>query len=240
MTDTETSADKVLTVGVRVLPSPRSIAAALKDQLNVQVLALREGRGEIVTPADTYPMQRWLGGLVETAGEYRRAFAGLENEAKAVIQEELGEAVGEQDGIPNQGITVPDIDGTDLAITLDSPNSYQFDLDALFNAVAFEVMESGGARAELWKLIEERGNLTVNMTAKDADAVLDTFLAGALVLAMQRLLDLGKFEPQVTKVKAFTNTLARVNAKIASTVQSGIRKTPQFRGVKVERKQPKK
>jgi hypothetical protein len=214
-----------LEVAGTAMPSPRSIAAELKRQLNEAVLAERERRGTVVLAEDSWPMQRSLAAVVETCGEYRRAFATAEKEAKQVAEEELVGIVGESDGIPNQGMTVPDPEG-DVVISRDISREHTFDPDALFTAVAYEVIESMRPEVE--------GVLDPHLDGDEAEAT----LAGLLTLAMGRLCELGKFSPQVTKVKPFTDALGRMGGadKIVSTVTSTHKIRSDYRGVKVERK----
>lgn len=221
--------DGVLELAGGPLPSARSIAAELKAQLNRAVLAERERRGDVSLPEDTWPMHRALASVVETCGEYGRAFVTAAKEAGLVAEEELIDVVGEQDGVPNQGMTVPDPDG-DVVISLDIRRGHDYDLDALFSAVAFEVLETMEPVAALRRI-----------DAGTMDRDLEEMLANLLVLAMGRLCELGKFTPQVTKVKAFTDTVGRMDGAdgVVSTVTSTHKVSSDYRGVKVERKQTK-
>jgi hypothetical protein len=217
--------DTRLEVAGTQLPSAQSIAAVLRGQLNAAVLAERQRRGTVALPEDIWPMLRALGRVVETCGEYSRAFGTAAKEAKAVAEEELIDAVGESDGVPNQGMTVPDAEG-DVVVSLDTLNQHEYDRDALFGAVAFDVMEN----------LEAVGHLLIALeTSTDAftEAVTDL-----LILAFGRLCETGKFEPQVTKVRALLKTLGRQNNAdgVVSSVTSTYRKRTIYKGVKVERK----
>lgn len=221
--------ETALVLGNGTLPSARSIAAQLKAQLNGAVAAERARRGAVALPEDTYPMHRALARVIETCGEYSRAFGTAAKEARTVAEEELIDAVGEQDGVPNQPMTVPDPDG-DIKVGLDTQNVYAMDLEALFSAVAFEVIS----------ILEPKELLPPGADAMMIES-LEAGFADALVLGMTRLTELGKFEPQITKVRAFTKTLARMSEAdgVAASVTSTIRKRSIYKGVKVERSDPK-
>ena len=102
------------------LPTARSIAAELKDQLNRAVLVERERRGSVALIEDTWPMHRALNKVIETCGEYARAFSAAAKEAGLVVEEELIDIVGEKDGVPNQGTTVPDPDDNSSTVTINN------------------------------------------------------------------------------------------------------------------------
>lgn len=221
--------DRALELSMGALPTARSIAAELKAQLNSAVLAERQRRGDVHLPEDIYPMARSLARVVELCGEYSRAFATAAKEAKAVAEEELIDAVGEQDGVPNQPLTVPDADG-DIKLGLDTSNVYTMNLEALFAAVAYEVIS----------ILEPKELLPPGADEMQVES-LEAGFTDALVLGMTRLTELGKFEPQVTKVRAFTKTLARMLKAdgVAASITSTIRKKSIYKGVKVERTDPK-
>lgn len=230
--------DTRLELAGTALPSAQSIAAVLRGQLNAAVLAERQRRGFVTLPEDTYPMQRALARVVETCGEYSRAFGTAAKEARAVAEEELIDAVGESDGVPNQGITVPDAEG-DVLISLDTVNTHEYDRDALFGAVVFEVMETLEAhQAVLNVLGDAYAEPADEDDAQTLHEGLDELLVDLLSMALQRLCEAGKFEPQVTKVRALLKQIGRLGTAdgVVSTVTSTYRKRVIYRGVKVERK----
>lgn len=199
------------------LLDPVQLQRALKDRIQAAYAELYAQRGAVHTPEDTYAMQRRLAATAEQCKAYAQAF----NEARKVLaqlqEEELVEAVGEQDGIPLGGLTVPHADG-DIRISLDAPAVYDIDVQQLL-AVLFGVL-----------LDEVRGG---EMAGEEA-----------LVHTMQRMMDTllswGKFEPQVSKVKAWGATLARNGRDDDAAVVSGaITKHNPYKGVKFERAKPK-
>lgn len=206
--------------GAPNLPAPHDLVGMLRARLEEVVTSARKNRGQVLTPEDTYEIQRGLAGVIEGLTDYARAFQKIAKEAKGYVEDELIDAVGEQDGIPVAGLKVPDTDGTTVVIGRDMANVYSFDHDALFNAVAH----------------------TVFAQFEDVARNTEESFIGMMIVAMRQLVALGKFEPQITKVKAFTAELARLGGgpTIASTVTSSIDKKPVYRGVKIEREQPKR
>lgn len=220
MTDDQFSA-KAMTVAGDTMPAPRSVVAVLRENLHQLVTTAREERGEVRMPEDTYALVRSLTAVREGAADYAFAFTTIRKEVDGFIQDDLELAVGEQDGVPNSGMKVPDVDGTDIAVTVDTSNQYGFDITALVQALVFEALDQA-AEIESKELPRE-------------------YVAWLLGVALERLVGLGQFRPQVTKVRAFANDLSRREGgpAIASTVMSTVTKTAAFKGIKVERRQPK-
>jgi hypothetical protein len=234
------SDERSLELAGGALPAPSSIAAQLRRQLNDAVLVERERRGEVRLPEDTWPMMRALARVVETCGEYERAFKKAVTEANQVAEEDLIEAVGAQNHVPTHGMTVPDADG-DVKVNLDLANSYEFDQAALLNAVAFAVREQHDAVNVLLQIMKMFGDRMTEDEARHRDDQIDEFISHLLLAAMRELCELGKFEPQVTKVKKFTASLARgtdADDVVSSVTSSTIRRT-KYKGVKVVREVPK-
>jgi hypothetical protein len=202
--------------GAPNLPAPHELVGMLRAKLEELVHQTRKGRSDVISPEDTYEMQRGLAKVIEGLEDYGRAFLKIAKEAKGYVEDELIDAVGENDGIPLSGLKVPDTDGTTIAIELDKANAYMFDDEALFQAVAWLVLAS---------------------SAQDSSPAMFTIV----IEAMRQLVTLGKFEPQITKVRAFTDQLSRLDggAQIASTVTTTTHKKPIFKGIKVKREQPK-
>lgn len=204
------------------LPAPHDLVGMLRAKLEEVVENARRGRGDVATPEDTFAIQRGLAQVHEGLTDYARAFSKIAKEALGYVQDELELAVGEQDGIPVSGLKVPDLDGTTVAISLDTTNEYTFDHDALRSAVAYFV------------IVTRRGEGAPRGVKSDE---VDSWVADLLIQAMELLETLGQFRPQVTKVRTFTADLSRAPGGdiIASTVTSTTRKNPQFKGVKVKR-----
>lgn len=224
-TDNPEFSGKELTISGEAMPAPRTVVGVLRENLRTLVLEARETRGEVRMPEDTYALVRSLMGVREGAADYAHAFTVIRQEIDGYIQDDLELAVGEQDGVPNSGMKVPDVDGTDINISVDSRNQYGFDVSALVRGVMFEALDEAASDDEIaalpWELVDR--------LAKLFDA------------ALYRLIGLGQFKPQVTKVRAFAEELSRREGgpAVASTVMSTVKKSQEFKGIKVERRQPK-
>lgn len=201
------------------LPDPAGFRVTVADWLEKEYQRARQQAGVIARPEDTFEIQRALARVFELFREYSSAFATLRKRVAAMQEETLVDAVGEVTstvhdggtGQPNQGLTVPDQAG-DIRLSLDMTNGYAFDLDQLITVVALDA-------AEHWVFGE------------------DTALHTLAESAIRKWLELGKFEPQVTKVKAYAGQVAREGDDgLAGVVSSAIRKTTTYKGVKLERK----
>ena len=195
------------------LPATPSVLRQMRDHLVNVVLQARAERGEVHTPEDVFPVVNRLADVIDGLDDYAYAFKTVRAEAVAFIGDELELAVGEQDGIPSQGLKVPAPDGTTVDVALDvASGKYSFDLDALITAVAVAACPPG---------------------EEDAEHV------GTAVNAIRLMLTVGSFTPQVTKVQAFKDEVARTDPKVASTI-TWTKAANVFKGVKVKREQPKK
>jgi hypothetical protein len=226
MTTPDAEQGLVLHDGQR-LPSTPSLLKLLKQGLDSVLLEIKT---KVETPEDSYAGQRRLAEIAETAKSYGRAFTTFERSSvRPAIAELLIDAVGEQDGVPTSGITVPDIDGTNIKISVDTENDYEIDQDSLRSALAFA-------------LITERADRLGEMFRAEFDGDPETvrhILAEVLVQAMESITAQGAFKPQITKVRATAKLLARLPGgdKIAATVTGAIKKTVKFKGISVDREQ---
>jgi hypothetical protein len=216
------------------MPAPHDLVGILRENLHVLVLELRQARGEVHAPEDVYVPVRRLGALAEGLQDYGRAFTKVAGEVREFIQDELEEAVGEQDGVPNSGMRVPDVDGTDLKIELDIRNEYNISLGPVLTGAALFTRENapgllGFALAD-WEMADD-GRMLVSEEA----------LLAMMSEGMRTLIACGQFKPQITKVRAMATEIARIDPKTASTITNMLKraKRTDFRGVKVKREQPK-
>lgn len=212
------------------LPAPHDLVGELRLRLEAVVTEERNQRGEVHSPEDTYPVVRRVGALSEGLTDYGRAFLKIAKEANGYIQEELEEAVGEQDGIPLSGMRVPDVDGTDLKIELDSRNQYDVDTAVVIQGVVVYTLTSDPAALAL-------AELDAGREPEQWGAALSTLLFAA----MENLVACGRFQGQVTKVREMAAEISRTDTKVASTITDMLKraKRTEFRGVKVKREQPK-
>jgi hypothetical protein len=221
---------------VENLPEPREFARLLRERLEAEIIRVREERGEVHQAEDVYQLSRGLSRYIEIAGEYKRAFDGTAKIAKQELENELIDAVGEQDGTPTGGLTVPDLDGTDIKLALDQANSYDIDASVLRSALAARILESGAVQEN----VEQLAVSAAVHDDEEASGKLDNYLAEVITLALEEYEQLGAFSPQVSKVRAFAKDLAGRGAdSLASLVSAAIRKTQTYRGVKVSREERK-
>jgi len=198
------------------LNQPTELKRLLKERVQQAYMDLSRLRGPVHVPEDTWDMHRRLGGAHDLFKGYQAAFAEVVKLLKQIMEEELVEAVGEQDGIPNQGMTIPDPEG-DIRLSRDEPITYAIDLDQLLAVLTDQVL----------KHIDDK--MLSGYEACDT----------AIQVTAETLLSWGKFEPQVSKVRAYAATLARNGDDQAASIVSGaITQSNPYRGVKFERKQP--
>lgn len=222
------------------LPEPSS----LKAQINTWYAGMVEERGKVHTPEDTFSVQRRLAAALEMCQRYKATFEEGRKLVAQLQEEQLIDAVGEvassvtdqPTGQPMTGLTVPDADG-DIRLTLDETTTYEIDTEQLMASVCAVVIgtsQFGGLADHITDVVNG-----------DADGVppeqLENVLAEAFMEAQHVLLTTGKFEPQVTKVRAYADTLARRGEDgLSGVVRQAIRKKRTYKGVKMSRKeQPK-
>lgn len=218
---------------VRDLPEPREFGRVLRERLEAEIVRVRAERGTVTTPEDVFQLTRGLARYIELAGEYQHAFQHTVLIAKQELANELADAVGEQDGVPLNGLTVPDLDGTDVALTLDAPNTHHIDTEELPAVVAAVVLTD----TALYDIVELASSVAIG--AEDRSA-LETYLADRIVDGITAHAELGLFKPQVTKVRSFAKHLAGQGwDQLAAVVSRTIRTTTEFKGIKINRKERK-
>lgn len=223
-------------------PSHQTLGKALQDGVNATMAQLRAARGEVVTEEDVYEAVRWAQGIAESFHEYGRAFAGAAALVGQYAEEELTEAVGEQDGVPLKSLTVPDVDGTNIRLAKETSNVHHINKAAVLQALAVSLVQHqdvAGQLAEilsdLYARVELADDARQEATYETAEGQLVDFLLQAFV----ELEALGSFNLQVSKVEAFRTELARQDTLMASTVAGAMGKTTKYTGVKMSRVTPK-
>lgn len=218
---------------VRALPAPRVVSEALKAELYARVAAERNRRGDVHQPEDVSPLVRALAGAKELLEEYARAFTRAATIAKDELDTELFEAVGQQAGIPNSGLTVPDLDGTDILFSLLKPNKHDIDTDQVITVVINNLIEITRDTEPEWdEDVEE---------APTYRARYEAWMAGVMRLAVEHVIELGTYAMQVSKVRAFATDLAGTGCDAeAAVVRGSITTTARYGGIKVDRKERKK
>jgi hypothetical protein len=221
---------------VAKLPGPRVLGALLLGGIEANVAGMRAtiaAGGGVVAREDVFELQRWLQSTRELLAEYQRVLGGVGKHIGGIVEEVLVDAVGEQDGVPMDGMTVPDRDG-DIKITRDMARTHHIDADLVFPVLAAEV---GTIHAPA---VLNATDTTPGMPATEQLSNVATALAEAILDALGRLGEVGKFEPQVSKVKTYAKTVARNgDDRAASILSESIRTTASYRGVTVKRETPK-
>lgn len=218
----------------RTLPASRDLARVLQEGLDHMLAELYEARGgmEVEKPEDAYPALRRLGATSETARDYGRTFTAFARKVEDAAGENLSLMFGEQDGIPNNGVKVPDLDGTLLDVKPDYLNEYAFDVDALISGAITSLM-----RDETFR--ELAGAMFYAEFAGEVENA-ETALAEVMSRTVKAVLTLGKFQPQVTKVRALARELSQAGEDgVASTLTDATTKTVKHKGTKIVREQPK-
>jgi hypothetical protein len=212
------------------LPAAHDLGRALQEGVNETIARMRNERGPVTAAEDTFDTVRWIQGITERLTDYGRAFAGAAKLAESYAEEELIEAVGEQDGIPMANLTVPDPEG-DLRLSKYAPNEHVFDLETLKAVTAAEAIRCS------------RGGEPVQDEVESDAAYLDRYeewMADVIMNAMGDLLALGAFTPAVTKVRAFAKEVARSgDDKLAAAASGAVTSTSRYQRVKIERIKPK-
>lgn len=211
------------------LPTATDLKRQMLEAIDGGYNQLVRARGEVTRPEDTYEVQRRLAGAVDTLSEFERAFAAGRKALNSYQKDEFELALGDREVTPGESMKVPDSEG-DLRVSANTENKYSIDPEALMSIAIASTMGS------LPSWVED----IVNGDDEVPPDRLEGVLVEAMLNAMRALLQCGKFEPQVTKVRAYADSLARAGADgLAASVNSAIDKTVKLKGVKVERKEPK-
>jgi len=218
----------------RQLPTTRDLRTVLREGLDAVQAEEYAARGgaEVEKPEDAYALLRRFGAMEETAVDYMRAFGDFAKEIRVRAGEQLSIMHGEQDGVPNADAAVPDTDGTTIKVKREHANSYSFDLDAVISGTIVLMLADPEVNEALAEMFQAEFKGEAETTIRHLSWVLGE--------GVRRVLATGKFEAQVTKVKALAKAAAGAgNDSLASTVTGAIKKTTVLKGFKIEREQPK-
>lgn len=208
-------AGALIPLGEGNFPAPSDLKTRLTEQLNEHVQRIRDERGEVTGPEDTFDLIRRLTAAGERLGEYGRAFTAVAKTTKDIVEEEHLEAVGDSDGIPASNLKVPTAGG-DILITRDLQNVYDIDMEQVVAVLAAQVSTS----------FEKRGG---DPARQPEDY--------AIEVALTALTFVGAAKPKVTAVRALAEQLSREgDDQLAKVARDSIRKTQKFKGIKVDRK----
>lgn len=216
---------------LKSLPSPRELSAMLQEGVNRHVAGERLIRSASTNPERVYPLTRWLQGMAENLDEWGRAFASAGALAREYAEEELIDAVGEQDGIPVASFTVPDAEG-DVLLKRVTQNVRTFDAAAVIRIVAQDMVDSNAADAP------EQGP---EQSFDEYAEVYNAWLVEFVVASIESLLALGSdWAPTVLKLKAYAAEQARRgNDAVAARLGAAVQSTQKYKGTVIERKAPK-
>lgn len=202
------------------LPSPAALSEWLTSVIEAGVVRMRSERGPVTQPEDVYPAVRAVSRADDLLAAFEAAISAARTRIRGVLEEELAEAVGEQNGIPNGSLSVP-VDGQIVKIGAAYTNSYDIDTQQVAGAMV-------AALADEW----------AGAQAHDPE--------GFALAAIEQIIDpdtgiLGKTSAKPTKVKAVAASLAaRELDPLAAVARSAIGSPVRtFKGVTVERSTPK-
>jgi hypothetical protein len=200
----------------------RDLIAALRHAASM----VRQARGTVVVPEDTYDLVRRVVSAGESLRSVAEAFTAAAVEADAIAGEEaLAVSGAEHDGMLTASLFVPDGEGQRIAVRADyAAGSSTWDLDSLIGWVAENTVADEGLLSDP---NEQRWT--------DEEAV-------SLVRdGIDRLVRLGKFTPAAREVEQLRKRLAEqqrdADAAVIRQVRSVGPRT--YRGVKVTREEAK-
>lgn len=200
------------------LPSPDLLGGWLAKLIEDGIIRMRSERGSVHQPEDTYPLVRALTRADDVLSDMESAISSVRTRIRGALEEELVEAVGEQDGIPAGSVSVP-VDGTVVKIGAKYENRYDIDTGQVVGAVVAALADEWGDQA----------------TADPAQFAL---------AAVEQVIDpdsgiLGKVSAKPTKVRALVAALAaRELDPLAAVARSAIGQPVRtYKGVDVQRSQ---
>jgi hypothetical protein len=194
----------------------RTLGPALKDAVRERVRLVRADRPPVVTDADVFPLVRQLTAAEDVLRRIGRAWTGAADECVSIAGEELLTAKGEQDGIPQGRLIVPDGTGQEIVVkakTQRAPDTY----DA---AGIVGVIADAAVRAEQVCITSEAADAPVSLfTAEEA--------AGMARLACTQLLEV-LTSPRFASTKV--DALARTLAAAGHDTDAGVLQQARIRG----------
>lgn len=216
------------------LPVPAELARLFVEQIERDVQGMREtveARGGVIAPQDLFTPMRYTQQGIELLEEYQRFLKGAAAKIKALLEEITADAVGaDDDGKPVAPVTVPDRDG-DIAIRPTFKNTYSITPEQVLPA--FASMFADQAVDNVINRVRVGGG-----TVEQVRAGVGALIAEAVTDALMAVEQLGKFELQVSKVRAYRDHLSREgHDSAASIVDAAIHKSRDYAGLEAKRKQ---
>lgn len=229
-----------------------ALRAALIDGLRADVTDRRAARGVVAAPEDTFDVVRRLTDAGEVLRSFASAFTEAAKEADALTAEEATIALGEQDGVPNGSLFVPDGVGQRIAVRADwGPGDSVWDVGSLIGwLIEDEVADVKASRRR-----EARERAEARQAAADPHGegiepppldpvALATELAWYESDAREvahgvalRLLNLGSYTPSASAIKNLRTKLAELGRDAEASIIAGVRSVGprRYRGVKITR-----
>ncbi len=215
------------------MPTPAELRAVVVAAIQQGYADAYQRRGAVHAPEDTYALQRRLAYIDNQLADFANAFTAARKLVGQLQAEELVEAVGEQQEIPNGAVVVPDPDG-DLRIGPDYANIHTIDAQQVMAAVISDAMSEPDGRPTA-----ERLRAVIEGDEGDPGDV-EEILADMALRAHHTTIGLGSFTMQVAKVRGYARQLAlRGLDKAASVVTGAIATHQEYKGVKISRKAPR-
>lgn len=207
------------------LPDPQALKRVVKERIQQAYADLYAARGKVLSSEDTFDLHRRLQATAEQMDSYARGFKDVAALIRQLQQEELVEAVGEQDGVPLSGLTIPTAGGD---IVVKPEFKRQNDIDA------------AKVQAAIIDAITTAWMEPIEHAAVHSSETLEENLRELLEQALTALVGTGKFEPQVSKLKATAAEWARIGRDdMAAELMRSLQVRQKFQDrVTVERKLP--
>lgn len=208
------------------LPDPTALKRVVKERIQEAYAQLYAARGDVLKPEDTFDLHRRLQETRERMDSYSRGFAEVSKLIGQLQQEELVEAVGEQDGVPLSSLTIPTAGG-DIVVAPSFKRVNDIDpqqvQDAIVNGVTDAWMEP------------------IEHAAVHSTETLEEGLREMLAQALTALIGTGKWEPQISKLKATAADWARSgHDQMAGKLMAAHEVRQKYQDkVEVTRKEPK-
>jgi hypothetical protein len=231
----------------------RDLIAALRNAAT----QVRQARGTVVVPEDTYDLVRRVVSAGESLRSVRDAFDAAAREADAIAEEEaLAVSGAELDGMLTASLFVPDGAGQRIAVRADyAAGSSAWDVPTLVAWLIDDEVDNlnGERRAEARRAREQRQAAAdpnaegiepgprdpVEVAAELAYYEVDVRSVAHEVVV--RLLQLGKYTPAAREVEALRKRLAEQQRDSDAAVIRQVRSVgPRtYRGVKITREETK-
>lgn len=214
---------------LEAMPDAQVVKRRLLEAINAEYHVITTARGEVVNAEAVFPAVRKVASWHEQAKDLKGAFEAARKLTADLLEDELVAVGGEQNGVPNQrSLKVPDAGG-DIRVTVKTSNVHHIDVEALISATT-AVHLGGGEVAQIVDIVNG-DHATIGPDQ------LDDVLAEIVSDAVRSVLACGKFEPQITKVTAYADAIARGGEdQLSGVVRDAIRTTVKNDGVTMTRK----